>query len=68
MSLMEVVHAGIGQAKMMPSLGGATGWLNSPPLTADGLRGKVVLVEFWTYSCISRTCGFLSTWGEQRPK
>ena len=32
----------------MPSLDGATGWLNSPPLTAAGLRGRVVLVNFWT--------------------
>ena len=32
----------------MPSLEGATGWLNSPPLTTDGLRGRVVAVDFWT--------------------
>jgi cytochrome c biogenesis protein CcdA/thiol-disulfide isomerase/thioredoxin len=38
---------------MFPSLSGATHWLNSPPLTAKGLRGKVVLVDFWTYSCIN---------------
>jgi hypothetical protein len=37
----------------IPSLGGATEWLNSEPLTAAGLRGKVVLIEFWTYSCIN---------------
>ncbi|MEI9915499.1 MAG: hypothetical protein WDN29_06440 [Methylovirgula sp.] len=37
----------------MPSLAGATQWLNSPPLTREGLRGKVVLVDFWTYSCIN---------------
>ena len=37
----------------MPSLAGATGWLNSPPLTRESLRGKVVLVDFWTYSCIN---------------
>jgi len=37
----------------MPSLAGATGWLNSPPLTASALRGRVVLVDFWTYSCIN---------------
>ena len=36
-----------------PSLAGATGWLDSPPLTLEGLRGKVVLVDFWTYSCIN---------------
>ena len=45
----------------LPSFGGATGWLNSQPLTAMGLRGKVVLVEFWTYSCINwlRTLPYL---------
>src|SRR5260370_19536957 len=37
----------------MPALVGATAWLNSPPLTAAGLRGKVVLVDFWTYTCIN---------------
>ncbi len=37
----------------MPSLAGATAWFNSAPLTTSGLRGKVVLVDFWTYSCIN---------------
>jgi cytochrome c biogenesis protein CcdA/thiol-disulfide isomerase/thioredoxin len=37
----------------MPPLDGATGWLNASGLTADGLKGKVVLVDFWTYSCIN---------------
>jgi hypothetical protein len=37
----------------LPTPGGATGWLNSPPLTPDGLHGKVVLVNFWTYTCIN---------------
>jgi thiol-disulfide isomerase/thioredoxin len=37
----------------LPSFGGATGWLNSPPLTPDGLRGKVVLIDFWTYTCVN---------------
>jgi hypothetical protein len=36
-----------------PGFEAATGWLNSPPLTPDDLRGKVVLVEFWTYTCIN---------------
>jgi thiol-disulfide isomerase/thioredoxin len=47
-----------------PSLGGATEWLNSPPLTAAGLRGKVVLVGFWTYTCINwlRTLPYLRAW------
>jgi cytochrome c biogenesis protein CcdA/thiol-disulfide isomerase/thioredoxin len=43
---------------------GATGWINSPPLTRDGLKGKVVLVDFWTYSCINciRTFPYLLDW------
>jgi len=67
MSLMETANASIGQGKMMPSLGGATGWLNSPPLTAASLRGKVVLVEFWTYSCINwlRTLPYVRAWAEK---
>jgi thiol-disulfide isomerase/thioredoxin len=48
----------------MPSLSGATAWLNSQPLTASGLRGKVVLIDFWTYSCINwrRTLPFVRAW------
>jgi thiol-disulfide isomerase/thioredoxin len=48
----------------LPSLDGAVQWLNSPPLTAAGLRGKVVLVDFWTYSCINclRTLPYTSAW------
>ena len=48
----------------LPSLDGATGWLNSPPLTAQQLRGKVVLVDFWTYSCINclRAMPFVHEW------
>jgi cytochrome c biogenesis protein CcdA/thiol-disulfide isomerase/thioredoxin len=37
----------------LPDLSGATAWINSPPLTAESLRGKVVVVDFWTYSCIN---------------
>jgi thiol-disulfide isomerase/thioredoxin len=50
----------------LPSLAGATGWLNSPPLTAAGLRGRVVLVDFWTYTCINwlRTLACLRAWAE----
>jgi len=49
-----------------PSLGGATGWLNSQPLTPASLRGKVVLVEFWTYTCINwrRTLPYVRAWAE----
>jgi len=51
----------------LPSLGGATLWLNSPPLTAAGLRGKVVLVEFWTYTCINwrRQLPYVRAWAEK---
>jgi thiol-disulfide isomerase/thioredoxin len=51
----------------LPSLGGATGWLNSPPLTTAELRGKVVLVDFWTYTCINwlRTLGYVRAWAEK---
>ena len=47
-----------------PGLGGATGWLNSQPLTAEALRGKVVLVDFWTYTCINwlRTLAYVRAW------
>jgi cytochrome c biogenesis protein CcdA/thiol-disulfide isomerase/thioredoxin len=48
----------------IPSFAGATLWLNSPPLTAEGLRGKVVVVDFWTYSCINclRALPFVESW------
>jgi len=48
----------------LPSLAGATGWLNSPPLTPTGLHGKVVLVNFWTYTCINwlRQLPYVRAW------
>jgi methionine-S-sulfoxide reductase len=48
----------------LPALDGATGWLNSPPLTRESLRGKVVLVDFWAYSCINclRTFPYINAW------
>jgi thiol-disulfide isomerase/thioredoxin len=51
----------------LPSFDGATTWLNSPPLTAKGLRGKVVLVDFWTYTCINwlRTLPYVRAWAEK---
>ena len=51
----------------MPSLGNASGWLNSQPLAAEDLRGKVVLVDFWTYSCINwlRTMPYVRAWAEK---
>ena len=48
-------------------LAGATGWINSPALTGADLRGKVVLVDFWTYSCINclRTLPFIRAWADK---
>ena len=48
----------------MPALDGAVAWLNSPPLTAKALRGKVVLVNVWTYSCINslRELPYMKAW------
>jgi thiol-disulfide isomerase/thioredoxin len=51
----------------LPSLGSATAWLNSPPLSAVGLRGKVVLIDFWTYTCINwlRSLPYVRAWAEK---
>ena len=51
----------------MPELNGAVEWLNSPPLTAASLRGKVVLVDFWTYSCINclRALPYVEAWARK---
>jgi len=51
----------------LPSLGGATAWLNSPPLSAADLRGKVVLIDFWTYTCINwlRTLPYVRAWADK---
>jgi len=48
----------------LSSLGSGTEWLNSPPLTAPGLRGKVVLIDFCTYTCINwlRTLPYVRAW------
>lgn len=51
----------------LPMFTGATTWINSPPLTADALHGKVVLVDFWTYTCINwlRTFPYVQAWAEK---
>jgi cytochrome c biogenesis protein CcdA/thiol-disulfide isomerase/thioredoxin len=51
----------------MPSLAGAIAWLNSPPLSAESLRGKVVLIDFWTYSCINclRELPYVKAWAQK---
>jgi thiol-disulfide isomerase/thioredoxin len=64
---LHVASARLPDEGELPSLDGATGWLNSPPLTPEGLRGKVVLVDFWTYTCVNwlRQLPYLRAWAEK---
>jgi cytochrome c biogenesis protein CcdA/thiol-disulfide isomerase/thioredoxin len=57
----------LGHEGTFPSLDGAVKWLNSPPLTPKQLKGKVVLVDFWTYSCINclRSIPYVEAWAEK---
>src|SRR5437870_10508392 len=57
-------QAGLQDLGVAPQFKGIDTWINSPPLTTQGLRGKVVLVDFWTYSCINclRTLPHLEAW------
>jgi thiol-disulfide isomerase/thioredoxin len=59
-------HAPLPAEGHLPGFDGATGWLNSPPLKAEDLRGNVVLVNFWTYTCINwlRTLAHVRAWAE----
>ena len=66
----SVTHRPPGEELRLPddgplaSFAGATGWLNSDPLTPEGLRGRVVLVDFWTYTCVNwlRTLPYRRAW------
>ena len=60
-------HAPLPAEGYLPGFDGATGWLNTQPLTADDLQGKVVLVDFWTYTCINwlRTLAYVRAWAEK---
>jgi thiol-disulfide isomerase/thioredoxin len=64
---LHVASARLPDEGELPSLDGATGWLNSPPLTPEGLRGKVVLVDVWTYTCVNwlRQLPYLRAWAEK---
>jgi thiol-disulfide isomerase/thioredoxin len=68
--IRSIVHRLAGERLAFPvegrlaSFAGATGWLNSEPLTPEGLRGRVVLVDFWTYTCVNwlRTLPYVRAW------
>jgi len=63
-TLSRGFHFSLGDEGAMPDLDGATGWLNSVPLSRKSLRGKVALVNFWTYTCINslRPLPYLRNW------
>ncbi len=69
MSLLDAVrrHARLPAEGHLPGFDGATGWLNSQPLTTENLRGRVVLVDFWTYTCVNwlRTLAYVRAWAEK---
>jgi len=68
--IRSLAHRLAGEAPVLPvegrlgSFQGATRWLNSEPLTPEGLRGRVVLVDFWTYTCVNwlRTAPYVRAW------
>src|SRR5215217_6367388 len=65
--LLAAIHPRLPIEGELPSLGSATEWLNSQPLTAAGLRGRVVLISFWTYTCINwlRQLPYVRAWAEK---
>src|SRR5580658_9198548 len=76
MSLGAIAGRTVANAQEPPSivgssplygLSGATGWINSPPLTAKQLKGKVVLIDFWDYSCINciRAIPYIRAWADK---
>jgi len=64
---VAAIASGTGDEGRMPDLDGAVAWLNSTPLSTKSLRGKVVLVNFWTYSCINslRELPYIRAWAEK---
>ena len=71
--IRSIAHRLAGERPALPvegrlaSFDGATRWLNSEPLTPEGLRGRVVLVDFWTYTCINwlRTLPYVRAWADK---
>jgi len=65
--VLGVAAADLPVEGMLPSFDGASGWLNSQPLTPSGVRGHVVVVQFWTYTCINwlRTQAYFRAWSQR---
>jgi hypothetical protein len=71
--LRSLAHSSPGGTNSLPdegplaSFAGATGWLNSEPLTPEGLHGRVILVDFWTYTCVNwlRTLPYVRAWADK---
>jgi thiol-disulfide isomerase/thioredoxin len=68
-AFMTLISAGAAKATNgpMPDFSGAIAWLNGPPVSRSSLRGKVVLVDFWTYTCINslRNLPYITAWAEK---
>ena len=66
-NLMSLAAARLPIESQLPGFAGAIEWINSPPLNAGALRGKVVLIDFWTYPCINwrRTLPYVSAWADK---
>jgi thiol-disulfide isomerase/thioredoxin len=66
-AMMSADVSGGDAPALAPPLDGGIVWLNSPPLTLEQLRGKVVLIDFWTYSCINclRALPYVEAWAEK---
>jgi cytochrome c biogenesis protein CcdA/thiol-disulfide isomerase/thioredoxin len=66
MSNKAAAHSATDEGEL-PTLSGAVAWLNTAPLTSENLRGKVVLIDFWTYSCINclRTLPYVKAWADR---
>lgn len=60
-------ESGVTTEGLLPSFDGAVRWLNSPPLVSSELRGRVVLVQFWTFTCINwlRTAPYIRAWAQR---
>jgi thiol-disulfide isomerase/thioredoxin len=67
MMMSSTAHGSDAGPQTMPELSGATAWINSQPLTPDQLKGHVVLVDFWTYSCINclRSIPYVRAWADR---